>query len=167
MSTVEVPGALISVGRLPSVCARHGIGARRRVRFVIKSRPDVGPVTEVLHPGKTALGRGVEYSRRVKLVPVDGWPLCEACVRVRLVSLVAAGVLFFGGIVALVAGFVAGSLWPLLGGLVGIFLAVVPFSWGSLPRLTGTEAAADGESVLVKDAHPTFATELQALITQP
>lgn len=121
------------------------------------------PVTEVLHPGKTALGRGLEYQRQLKLVKVDGWPLCAACARTRAIALILANVLFWGGLIAVIAGFASGNLPALLGGIAAILGSVVPFSSGSLPRLTQTEASADGQSILVNNAHPTFVTELRGL----
>jgi hypothetical protein len=41
-------------------------------------------------------------------------------------------------------------------GLTSTFAAVLPFSWGSLPRLTQAYASPDSSQVIVEHPHPKF-----------
>jgi len=161
---------------LPDRCVRHGLPAVRRADFVIRSRPKISPRRRLLVPGYTALDRAAEYRRAVRWVRVTGWPLCATCVRDRRVYLGLASVLFFGGLVALVAAFAAGAvlngtqpllLIPILAGFAAMLLSPVPFSHGSLTRLTRTETTSNGSAVRVTDPHPEFVARLSPDRTQP
>jgi hypothetical protein len=167
---VDVPAQWLGGGpELPDRCVRHGLPAARRVDFVVRSRPKISSRRRLLVPGYTALDRAGEYLGAVQAVRVSGWPLCVSCLRTRRVFLTLAGALFFGGLAALVAGFVAGGVlagdqpWlliPILGGFAAMLLSPVPLGRASLTRLTRTETTSDGQSVRVTDPHPEFAARL-------
>jgi hypothetical protein len=154
---------------LPDRCVRHGRPAARRVGFVVRSRPKISSRRRMLSPAHTALDRAEEYRRAVKAVRVTGWPLCATCVRDRRVYLGLTWLLFFGGLAALVAAFVAGAvldgtqpllLIPILAGFAAMLLSPIPFGRAALPRLTQTEATLDGTAVRVTEPDPEFVARL-------
>jgi len=125
----------------------------------------------MLLPTHTAVDRADEYLRAVKAVRVAGWPLCAACLRERRVHLTLAGVLFFGGLAALVGAFIAGGvmagdqpllLVPILAGFAAMLLSPIPLARGALPRLTRTETTVDGTAVRITEPHPEFRARLRA-----
>ena len=110
-TTVDIPADwLAQEPPLPDHCVRHGRPAVRRVTFAVRSNPRIGSRKKVFQPGYTSLDRAEEYAEQVKIVKVSGWPLCESCVRHRTLGLAGAGVLFLGGLLAMIAGFVIGAL---------------------------------------------------------
>lgn len=156
---------------LPDRCVRHGLPAVRRVDFVARSRPKISSRRRMLLPTHTALDRADEYLRAVKAVRLSGWPLCATCVRDRRAYLALAGVLFFGGLAAVVVAFIAGGvlagdqpllLIPILAGFAAMLLSPIPLTRGALPRLTGTETTVDGTAVRITDPHPEFVARLDA-----
>jgi hypothetical protein len=165
-TTVDIPTEwLATEPTLPDRCVRHGLPAARRVTFAVRSNPTIGSRKKVFQPGYTSLNRAEEYARQVKIAKVSGWPLCARCVRRRVLGLTAAAVLVFGGLGAMVAGFIiaaaddgpnAGMLAPILGGFAAILLSPLPLRWGSIPRLTGTQLTSDGATVKVADASSGF-----------
>lgn len=162
--------------QLPDRCVRHGRPAARRADFVIRSRPNISSRRRLLVPGYTAANRAEEYLRAVKSVRVTGWPLCATCVRDRRVYLGLTWLLFFGGLAALVAAFVAGAVMagtqpllivPILAGFAGMLLSPIPFIRGSLTRLTRTETTSDGTAVRISEPHPEFVARLDAAARAP
>jgi hypothetical protein len=160
---------LADTPRLPDRCVRHGLPTVRRVDLAVKSRPKIAPRRKVLLPGYTSLNRADEYLRQVKVTRVSGWPLCAQCVRERTLGLILAGVLFFGGLAAMLVAFVVGALAdgpqpllavPILGGFAAILASPLALRWGGLPRLTQAETTDDGAAVRVVDPHPEFAAQL-------
>lgn len=156
---------------LPDRCVRHGLPAVRRADFLVRSRPKISSRRRMLLPTHTAVDRADEYLRAVKAVRLTGWPLCATCVRDRLVYLALAGVLFFGGLAALVAAFVAGGvmagdqpllLIPILAGFAAMLLSPIPLTRAALPRLTRTETTVDGTAVRITEPHPEFVARLDA-----
>ncbi|GAA2488695.1 hypothetical protein Ahu01nite_023170 [Winogradskya humida] len=155
---------------LPDRCVKHGLPVQRRVSFVVKSRPKVSPVRKLFVPGYTALNRGEEYLSKVQFVRVQGWPLCAECVRRRRLGITFAAVLLFGGLAAIVVAVIARSAMSGNSGVLGVLVAVgfvamlvspVPFSWAGLPRLTQTQATADGDAVHVDHASPEFVRQIE------
>lgn len=82
-----------------------------------------------------------------------------------------AGLLFAGGLAALLGAFVVGGLlagdqpWllvPILAGFAAILLSPVPLTRATLPRLTRTETTSDGTAVRITDPHPEFVARLDA-----
>jgi hypothetical protein len=169
-TAVDIPvDWLATQPQLPDRCARHGLPAVKRVDFAVKSRPKVSPKSKVLLPGYTSLNRADEYLKQLTITKVEGWPMCARCVRERTVGLVLAGVLFFGGLVAMVAAFVAGAVMtgtrpllavPILAGLALVLVSPLALRHGSLPWLTQTQTTDDGTAVRVIDPHPQFTAEL-------
>jgi hypothetical protein len=122
-----------------------------------------------LLPTYTALDRASEYLSAVKAVRVSGWPLCTRCVRTRVAWLVLTGLLFWGGLAAMVTAFVIGVvldgdqtilLAPILDGFAAMLLAPLPFARSSLTRLTHTVVTPDGSAVRVSQPHPEFSGRL-------
>lgn len=169
---VDVSAEWLEGGRaLPDRCVRHGLPAVRSVAFVVRSRPKISSRRRMLLPTHTAFDRADEYLRAVRTVTVSGWPLCATCVRERRTWLSLAGVLFFGGLAALVASFVIGGLMsgdqpllliPLLAGFAAILASPIPLGRGALPRLTRAETTSDGQSVRITEPHPEFVARLAA-----
>jgi hypothetical protein len=140
-SIVELPAEwLARTSILPDRCARHGQPAVRRIRLMIKSRSGGPPPLRV-----------------------DGWPICATCAQAIVVGRTVANTLLWGGLLGLGLGFVQGSLVTVMLGLAAIVGSAVPFWRGSLSRLTPAELSADGTTVLLHEAHPTFADDLRAL----
>jgi hypothetical protein len=168
--TVDIPASwLAQEPPLPDHCVAHGLPAVQRKTFAVRSNPKISSRRKALLPGYTSLDRAEEYAQQVKIVKVTGWPLCERCVRQRTIGLSLAGLLFFGGLFAMVAGFVIGALddgpnrallIPILAGFAAMLLSPLPLRTASLPRLARAEAVADGSAVHVTDADPAFAHQL-------
>jgi hypothetical protein len=168
---IEIPAeALAAGGPLPDVCVRHGLPAVERLDFMIKSRPDLGSPGRLAIPGYTVLNRAEEYSRKVKLVEVHGWPLCVRCVRRRRLGRTVAGVLFFGGIAAMVISAVAAltiadrnrllSIPFMVGFVATALLSPWPFAWSGPALTTRTQATGDGTAVRVDEPHEEFRRQL-------
>ncbi len=162
---VGIPAEELTHPAVPlPVCVRHGAPATRRVTFAVKSRPEVS--TPRGGNGAVMTARLGEWARKTRVVRADGWPLCVRCAAVRAAGLVLANVMFWGGLL-LLAGVVVvrisagapdtGLVLPMLTGMAAVLGSVVPFVWGSLPRLTRTHASPDAASVLVERPHPAFA----------
>jgi hypothetical protein len=171
-TTVDIPaGWLAQEPPLPDHCVRHGRPAARRVTFAVRSDPKIGSRKKVFQPGYTSLNRAEEYAQQVKIVKVSGWPLCESCVRRRTLGLAGTGVLFFGGLLAMIAGFIIGALddgtnrallIPILLGFAAMLLSPLPLRSASLPRITQTQVSADGAAVRVTDASAEFAQQMRS-----
>ncbi|BEL08127.1 hypothetical protein Q0Z83_063180 [Actinoplanes sichuanensis] len=168
---IEIPTEFLADGaRLPDVCARHGSSAAQRADFVIKSRPDLGSPGRLAIPGYTVLNRADDYAKKVKFIEVSGWPLCARCVRRRAGGRLAAGILFFGGIAAMVISAVAGLTFadgnrllsiPFMAGFVeAALLAPWIFAWSGLALTTRTQATPDGTAVRVDEPDPEFRRQL-------
>ena len=167
---IDIPADWLATDpALPDRCVKHGRSARERVDFVVKSRPKVSPVRKLFVPGYTALNRGEEYLSKVQFVKVHGWPLCDECLRRRRTGRLLAAVLFFGGLAAIVGAVIARAAMsgdsgllalPILGGFGAMLLSPWPFSWAGLPKLTQTQATADGTAVHVDHASPEFTRQL-------
>jgi hypothetical protein len=164
---IEIPTAFLAEQTpLPGVCVRHGAPAIRRADFVIKSRPDPGSPGKLAIPGYTVLNRAEDYAKKVKFIEVHGWPLCARCVRRRTGGRMAAGVLFFGGITAMVISAVAAltvadgnrllSIPFMIGFVTAALLAPWVFAWSGLTLVTRTQATPDGGAVQVGDPHEEF-----------
>ncbi|MGK5684729.1 hypothetical protein [Actinoplanes sp. URMC 104] len=156
---------------LPDRCVKHGEPAVRRATFAVRSHPRTSSRKRAFQPGYTSLNRAEEYACQVKLVKVSGWPLCRSCVRRRTIASTLAGVLFFGGVLAMIAGLVAGAvddgpnhlpLVPILLGLAAVLLSPLPLRRAGLPRLARAAATADGSAVQVTDVSPAFTAQLPA-----
>lgn len=168
---IDVSAAWLATNpALPDRCVKHGLPVQRRVSFVVKSRPKVSPVRKLFVPGYTALNRGEEYLSKVQFVRVQGWPLCAECVRRRRLGIAFAAVLFFGGLAAIVVAVIARSAMSGNSGVLGVLVAVgfiamlvspAPFSWAGLPRLTRTQATADGDAVHVDQPSPEFVRQIE------
>jgi hypothetical protein len=165
-------GALATVPARCTLCARHGAPAAHRIGFDLQSRPALQARRGDGNLLSTA-GRLGEHAKRVKILEITEWPLCGRCVQARRLWLVVAGVLFWGGLVAIAAGVVMrvvlGEPTPLvaasfIGGLVMVLVSPAPFVAGSLPRLTRARTSVDGGFVQVNDADPRFVAEVRALL---
>jgi hypothetical protein len=169
-TAVEIPSDwLAREPQLPDRCAAHGLPAVRRVTFAVRSKPKIGSRAKVFQPGYTSLNRAEEYAKQVKIVKVSGWPLCANCVRRRTAGLVLAGLLFFGGLLAMIVGFVVAAvddgpdktpMIPILLGFAAILLSPLPFRFASLPKITHAEVTANGSVVHVSEASTSFAEQL-------
>jgi hypothetical protein len=167
---VQIPADQLAAGwPLPDCCARHGLPAIRRVDFVVKSRPKVRSVGRLALPGYTTVDRAEEYLTKVRFISVKGWPLCKRCLRRRTAGLSLATLLFFGGIVTMIAS-VALTLShspanralaiPFMLGFAAIVAAPWPFSWGGLPKITQTQATPDGSAVVVENPDGMFREQI-------
>jgi hypothetical protein len=169
-TTVDIPAEwLAQEPQLPDRCAAHGLPAVRRVTFAVRSNPKIGSRAKVFQPGYTSLNRAEEYAKQVKIVKMSGWPLCAKCVRRRTVRLILTGLLFFGGLLAMIAGFVVAAvdegpnkapIVPILLGLAAILVSPLPFRSASLPKLAHAEVTPEGSAVRVVDADTAFAEQL-------
>ena len=164
-----------TAGALPSCCARHGRDAVRRKNFVLQSRakPEGSRFMSANPLGMA--GRLGEKARATRFVRVRGWPLCSVCVRKRLSLFSLTQVMFWSGLIlvlAAVAGRIAsGQPSALLGGLAGLGFVLLLgsaffFYIGSVPRLVQARASEDGESVTIRRPHPNFAGEVAAGIPE-
>lgn len=169
-TTVDIPADWLAQNpSLPDRCAAHGLPAVRRVTFAVRSNPKISPRKKAFLPGYTSLNRAEEYARQVQIAKVSGWPLCSRCVRQRRVGLVAAGVLFFGGLLAMIGGFVAGAvddgsnpglLVPILTGFAAMLLSPIPLSRASLMKITRTQLTPDGTALRVSQPSSQFVAQL-------
>jgi hypothetical protein len=169
-TTVDIPVEwLAQEPPLPDRCAAHGLPAVRRVTFAVRSNPKIGSRAKVFQPGYTSLNRAEEYAKQVKIVKVSGWPLCAKCARRRTLGLTLAGLLFFGGLVAMIAGFVVAAvddgpnkapMIPILVGFAAILLSPLPFRSASLPKIAQAEVTADGTSIHVAGPSAAFIDQL-------
>ncbi|WP_328477666.1 hypothetical protein OHA21_25080 [Actinoplanes sp. NBC_00393] len=116
------------------------------------------------------MNRAEEYLKKVTFVEVRGWPLCPRCVRRRNGGRVAAAVLLFGGVAAMILSVVVTltvargeRAWsiPFLAGFAAVLLSPWPFSWAGLPKVTQTQANPDGSAVLVDHPHGEFRRQLR------
>jgi hypothetical protein len=170
MTAVDIPvDWLAQEPRLPGQCVLHGLPAARTVTFAVRSKPKIGSRKKVLLPGYTSLNRADEYVRQVQVATVSGWPLCARCVRRRRLGLTHAEVLFFGGVLAMVIGFVVAAatagpntamVAPILAGFAAILASPLPLRWASLPQLTRAELTPDGSAVHVTAPSAEFASNL-------
>lgn len=167
-----MPGDVVTTpGRLPEVCAKHGRPASRRVKLALQSRTRISG-SRALSGNVLSVGNRLgQWAQQVRITYVRDWPLCRRCALRRTTLLTTSVIMFWGGIVLLVGGFVArlviGHASPALGMpvMLGFGLplgAVVPFAIGSLPRLTRARTSSDGESVLVESPHAAFAARIAA-----
>jgi hypothetical protein len=132
--TMEIPAAwLVDGAVLPDRCVRHGAPATRRVDLIVRSRP-------------------------AHAVRVPGWPLCRRCTLLRVAGLAGAGVLFGGGLVAVVAGRPAGAL---LAGVAALVAAGPALALGRLSWLTRVQLSPGGAVIRVVDPHPDFEARLR------
>lgn len=171
-ATVDIPTEWLAQDPpLPDRCVLHGLPAVETVTFAVRSKPKIGSRKKVFLPGYTSLNRADEYLRQVQIAKVSGWPLCPQCVRRRRLGLRLAGLLFFAGLAAMIAGFVLGAvadgpnpalLAPILIGLAAILVSPVPLRWASLPQLTRAELTPDGAAVRVANPSAAFAAGLPA-----
>jgi hypothetical protein len=169
-TAVDIPADwLAQEPPLPDRCVQHGRPAVRRVTFAVRSNPKISSRGKAFQPGYTSLNRAEEYARQVKIVKVTGWPLCRQCVQRRTAGLALAGALFFGGLLAMIAGFVlaaaddgpnAALLIPILVGFAAVLVSPLPLRSASLPTLARAQATADGSAVHVVDADPKFIEQL-------
>ncbi|MBE9374501.1 hypothetical protein IQ251_08575 [Saccharopolyspora sp. HNM0983] len=169
---VRIPAESAAVaGNLPAACAAHGRPAVRSADFAVQSRAQVQG-SRVLNANVLGMAaRAGERARQVQVTRVRGWPLCRSCARRRSALLGLALLLLGGGLVSIaVALLIRVSTGeqsavlgvPLLGGFAAVLAAVLPFSWGSLPRISRARTSADGRFVLVADPHPAFAAQVRS-----
>lgn len=167
---LAVPGGVVtSPGRLPGVCVKHGLPAVRRADFALQSRTHISG-SRALSGNLFSVGNRLgQWAQQVQITHVRGWPLCRRCSVRRTGSLTAASIIFWGGLGLLVTAFVARALVGHNTVVLGIavflgfalpLLAVVPFVFGSLPRLTQARTSADGDSVLIDTPHARFAEQM-------
>ncbi|WP_246300417.1 hypothetical protein [Actinopolyspora biskrensis] len=167
---LEFPAELCVPESLPGVCSWHGAPCTRRIDFALQSRVEVSG-NRVLGGGNVLglFGRLGERAGKVVVTRVRGWPLCPKCLVRRLVWFGAAQVLFWGGLLAVLAAVAARVVTgetaavfgaALLGGFAAMLLAAVPFSMGGVPRVVRARTSEGGESVLVDRPHPAFAAEV-------
>jgi hypothetical protein len=169
-TTVDIPTDwLAQEPELPDRCVQHGLPAVRRETFAVRSNPKIGSRKKVFQPGYASLNRAEEYARQVKIVKVSGWPLCRRCVQRRTVGLALAGVLFLGGLLAMIAGFVVAAvgdgpngapLIPILLGFAAILVSPLSLRWASLQRLAQAEVTTDGSAVHIADPSQDFVERL-------
>ncbi|GAB1691690.1 hypothetical protein [Krasilnikovia sp. M28-CT-15] len=154
-------------------CVRHGEPAVKRVRFALQSRPQVTGNRANLGNVLATAGRVAEHAGAARVTRLTDWPLCRRCARTRGWGLGVASVMFFGGVLAVLAAFgiratmdgPSLALAPLLlGGFVAVVAAPWPFVLGSIPRIIQARTSTDGGSVLITAAHPAFAAEIRALL---
>ncbi|GAB3543779.1 hypothetical protein GCM10027444_02830 [Actinopolyspora lacussalsi] len=110
-------------------------------------------------------GRLGEKTRKVQIVSVRDWPLCDRCARTRTALFVLTQLMFWSALLlvsgALVARLIIGHPSSVLGGALGLgFLLLFgsPFVFyaASLTRLVQARASEDGESVIVNQPHSNF-----------
>ncbi len=106
-------------------------------------------------------GRLGEKARKVQIVGVRDWPLCDRCVRTRAVLFVLTQIMFWSALVLIPGAFIAASTIgrqsAVLGGFAVLGFALLLSSAfvcyaASLPRLVQARASEDGASVIVNSA---------------
>ncbi|MET8153537.1 hypothetical protein ACIBSW_38835 [Actinoplanes sp. NPDC049668] len=163
--SIGIFSSLVSSGDgVPGVCARHGELAvlRKQVRFI--SKPP-GWTYVLLLIGAVPFLIAVMVLR--KEVKAEAWPFCAQCRDLhKQRTLIGLGLLL--PLALLIAITFAGvelgqtGVWLLL---VAIIACAVGFGFlarGGYRMLTRGDVAADGSSVVFKEAHPAFAAEAQA-----
>ncbi|MHA6803489.1 hypothetical protein [Salinifilum ghardaiensis] len=116
-------------------------------------------------------GRLGEKARKVQIVGVRDWPLCERCARTRTILFTLTQVMFWSALVlipgALIARFIIGHPNGVLGGFLGIgfvllFSSPFVFYSASLTRLVQARASEDGTSVIINRPHQNFVDAVPA-----
>lgn len=153
-----------------AVCARHGEPATRRINMAVKwmpPPPGVGQNLSTQVVKRLSTNPNLNLAERLGetvLIHTPGWPLCARCSRTR-VRWMALTLAIFGAstislLVVVVGRIVLGQqAWlmaPAMAWLALLLLSVLPFSRGSLVRLTGTRGTPDASAVLVDNPHPAF-----------
>lgn len=156
---------------LPSCCARHGRDAVRRKDFALQSRAKPEGSRFMSANALGMAGRLGEKARKTRFVRVRGWPLCSVCVRKRLSLFLLTQVVFWSGLILVLAAVVgriaSGEPSALLGGLLGLGVVLMlgsafVFYLGSVPRLVQARASEDGQFVIISRPHPNFSNEVAA-----
>ena len=121
-------------------------------------------------------GRLGEKARKVQVVSVRDWPLCERCARTRMILFTLTQVMFWSALVlvpgALIARIAIGHPSGVIGGFLGLgFLLLFssPFAFysASLTRLVQSRASDDGTSVLINRPHQNFMDAVPACGSEP
>lgn len=170
---LTVPAGWFSVApAMPGCCSRHGAPAARWVGLDLQSRPQS---RHGRNASGNVLGLGARMSdiaRNTKITELRQWPLCAACYRRHRALRIVAGVLFWGGLLALAGSIVAriiagetvpGLLVPMVAGFLAMIAAGFVFGASGLARLIGAQTSQDGSTVLITNPHPRFAEDLDAL----
>lgn len=153
-----------------AVCARHGEPATRRMNMAVKwmpPRPGAGQKLPAQFAKSLIINPSVNFAEQLGktvLIHTPGWPLCAHCARTRVRWMALALASFGASVISLMVGVVgrivlgqqAWLMAPFVAWLVLLLLSVLPYSRGSLPRLTGTRGTPDASVVLVDDPHPAF-----------
>ncbi|MEU6646382.1 hypothetical protein ABZ863_28070 [Saccharomonospora sp. NPDC046836] len=160
-------------GNLPRHCSRHGLSAVLQKDFVLQPKVKIEGNRFTQVSGRGVLGmaeRLDQYRKKVRVADIKGWPLCQKCTRTRALWLTVASAMFFGGLAAFVGSLIAaavtdGMQWLATVAVAGFALmplAAVPFTMGSLPRLTRARTSPDGTSVIIESPSHAFTAELSS-----
>ncbi|MHA6799343.1 hypothetical protein [Bounagaea algeriensis] len=116
-------------------------------------------------------GRLGEKARKVQIVGVRDWPLCERCARTRTILFTLTQVMFWSALVLILGAFMAAAIInrqsAVLGGFavlgfVLLFSSPFVFYSASLTRLVQARASEDGASVIVNRPHRNFSDAVAA-----
>lgn len=156
-----------------AVCARHGEPATRRMNMAVKwmpPPPGAGQKPSTQLTKRLGTNPNLNLAQRLGetvLIHAPGWPLCARCARIRARWMALALAVFAASVISLVVvvvgrivlGQQAWLMAPFAAWLVLLLLSVLPFSRGSVVRLTGTRGTPDGSAVLVDHPHPAFCAQ--------
>lgn len=156
---------------LPPYCVRHGRPVARRQEFALQSRAQPQGSRFMSANPLGMSGRLGEKARKVQIVGVRGWPLCDRCVRTRTALFMLTQTMFWFALVlvpgALIARLVTGHPSGVIGGVLGLgcvllFSSPFVFYAASLTRLVQARASEDGASVIVNRPHRNFSDAVVA-----
>ncbi|GAB2749776.1 hypothetical protein GCM10027174_25300 [Salinifilum aidingensis] len=116
-------------------------------------------------------GRLGEKARKVQIVGVRDWPLCERCARTRMILFTLTQVVFWLALVLILGAFIAAAIInrqsAVLGGFAVLGFALLlssafVFSAASVPRLVQARASEDGTYVIINRPHQNFVDAVPA-----
>lgn len=171
---MQVEASLLStMPRLPSCCAPHGLTAVDRIPMRI---PSPTPRSRFIDGGAgvVSLVSGVaRIIAALRVTQVDGWPVCVRCRRRRGLFRTLTRLFFWGGLVAMVAGFlvplVTGVVDPVfmvpaLGGPGFMLVSSVTLTVGQPARIAGLQTLPDGTAVRFTNTHPEFVRQIREIL---
>lgn len=150
---------------LPPYCVRHGRLAFRRRDFALQSRAQPQGSRFMSANALGIAGRLGEKARKMQVVDVRDWPLCDRCVWKRRILFTLTQIVFWLALVLILGAFMAAAIMnrqsAVLGGFAVLGFALLlssafVFSAASVPRLVQARASEDGTSVIIKRPHQEF-----------
>ncbi len=165
-----------SPSSLPSYCVRHGQAVAQRRDFALQSRAQPQGSRFMSANALGLAGRLGEKARKVQIVGVRDWPLCERCVRKRRVLFTLTPIVFWLALVLILGAFVAAAIISrqsaILGGFAVVGFALLfssPFVFyaASIPRLVQARASDDGTAVIINGPHQNFVDAVSASDLDP